>query len=147
MTVRVYAADFDADYDEIRRIRFQVFVDEQRVPEDIEMDERDAHCLHVLAQLDGSVVGTGRVDLELGGKIGRVAVAAGVRKRGVGTAIMQALHATVEAHGRDSVWCSAQVAAVPFYERLGYRVTSPPFFEAGIEHVKMEKTPLVRPQP
>lgn len=140
--MQIRLADFETDYAAIRAVRFAVFVDEQRVPEDEEMDDRDACCLHVLAFDDERPVGTGRLDIAAGGKIGRVAVAASHRGRGVGTALMRKLHALAADNGVPQVWCNAQVAAVPFYERLGYRVVDEPtFFEAGIEHAKMAADP------
>lgn len=137
--MRVTLADFTADYAAIRQVRFTVFVDEQRVPAEIEMDDRDRHCVHVLAYDDArAAVGTGRIDLAKGGKIGRVAVLAEARRTGVGTALMSELHALAKRAALASVWCNAQQSAVPFYLRLGYRVTSEPFAEAGIEHVRMQ---------
>jgi predicted GNAT family N-acyltransferase len=141
--VRVEIADFDADNVALRRIRFAVFVGEQNVPEDIEIDDRDPVCVHVLAYAGGKAVGTGRIDVESSGlrsgKVGRVAVLSEARRQGVGAAIMRTLHRIAANHGLDSVWCNAQVGAAAFYERLGYRVSSEPFYEAGIEHVRMER--------
>jgi predicted GNAT family N-acyltransferase len=137
--VLVRVANFAADYAAIRRIRFAVFVDEQRVPPELELDERDRACIHLLALAGDEAVATGRIDVEHGGKIGRVAVLPAYRRRGVGTALMAALHGVAEAHGLGEVWCNAQIVAVPFYTRLGYRVTSEPFDEAGIEHVRMAR--------
>ena len=136
MQVRI--ADYRADHAEIRRIRFAVFVDEQRVPAELELDERDPFCVHVLAWSGDEPVGTGRMDLDAGGKAGRVAVLAAHRGSGVGTALMEPLHGVAREAGLDSVWCNAQVSALGFYERLGYRVVSGPFNEAGIEHRRME---------
>lgn len=139
----VAIADFDADHDAIRRIRFAVFVDEQRVPEEVELDDRDPVCVHVLAYSNGRAVGTGRIDLRPqhggAGKVGRVAVLREARGRGVGNAIMHALHRIAKERGVERVWCHAQVSAVPFYERLGYRTVGERFFEAGIEHVRMRR--------
>ena len=137
--VRVREADFAADHAAIRAIRFAVFVHEQRVPADLEMDERDAECVHILAFVDGEPVGTGRIDIEKDGKIGRVAVLAAARRHGVGRAVMEHLHEIARRGGLSHVWCHAQVAAVPFYERLGYRVVGEVFDEAGIGHVRMER--------
>jgi predicted GNAT family N-acyltransferase len=138
LTVRI--ADFTGDHAEIRGIRFAVFVDEQRVPESIEIDARDPHCIHLLACDDGEPVGTGRIDLAMSGKVGRVAVVASRRGQGVGTALMEYAHCIAKNNALDKVWCNAQISAVPFYERLGYRITSSePFDEAGIEHVRMER--------
>ena len=137
--MRVRLADYASDQAAIRRVRFAVFVDEQRVPADLEMDDRDRHCVHVLAHDDaGRAVGTGRIDVEKGGKIGRVAVLADARGAGVGTALMRELHEIAKRAALESVWCNAQQSAAAFYTGLGYRVTSEPFFEAGIEHVRME---------
>jgi predicted GNAT family N-acyltransferase len=132
-------ADFTADFALIRRVRTAVFIDEQHVPGDLEWDDRDAVCRHVIA-LDGPTpIGTGRLDLEHGGKVGRVAVVASHRHGGVGTAIMERLHAIARAQGLPSAWCHAQLTAVPFYERLGYRAAGPVFDEAGIDHVRMQR--------
>ena len=141
MTLLVRIADLDADMEAIRAIRFTVFVDEQNVPEELEMDDSDPHSIHLLA-LDNDVpVGTGRVDVKRGGKIGRVAVIASRRGRGIGAALMSLAHCVAREHSLGSVWCNAQVSAAPFYERLGYRITSAePFDEAGIAHVRMELT-------
>lgn len=137
MAIHVRRADYGADRDAIRRIRFAVFVDEQRVPPDLEMDDRDAHCEHFLAFEHGLAVGTARIDIASGGKIGRLAVLAGSRRAGIGRALMEACHETALARGLDEVWCNAQVGAVRFYEHLGYSITGEPFDEAGIEHLRM----------
>jgi predicted GNAT family N-acyltransferase len=138
--VNVTAADFERDYEAIRFVRFTVFVDEQRVPPDIEMDDRDPHCEHLLARDGrGEPVGTGRLDVAAGGKIGRVAVLASARGSGVGTALMRALHALASERGLSAVWCNAQLTAVPFYSGLGYRTVGTTFEEAGIDHVRMER--------
>ena len=137
--MRIERASFESDYAAIRRVRFTVFVDEQRVPEEIELDERDPLCLHLLAYDDRDApVGTGRLDVNYDGKIGRVAVLASARRSGVGTALMARLHELAAEAGLRSVWCNAQVTAVAFYRRIGYREVGERFYEAGIEHVRME---------
>jgi predicted GNAT family N-acyltransferase len=137
--VQVAEAMLDRDGDAIRAIRVGVFVEEQHVPAAIEMDDRDPVCLHVLASIAGEPVGTGRIDLAKQGKIGRVAVVASHRRSGVGAALMDALHRIALGHGLSSAWCHAQLTAVPFYERIGYRAASEVFDEAGIPHVKMTR--------
>jgi predicted GNAT family N-acyltransferase len=134
-------ADFSADFASIRHVREIVFIDEQRVPRELKFDERDPLCRHVLA-FDGEVpVGTGRLDLEYGGKVGRVAIVATHRRSGVGAAVMERLHAIARDARQPRLWCNAQLTAVPFYERLGYVASGPTFLEAGIEHVRMEYAP------
>lgn len=137
--IHVRTADYDTDRDAITGVRFAVFVDEQHVPEDIEIDERDPVCVHVLAFDDDVPVGTARIDFDDGGRIGRLAVLAGRRGRGIGAALMACLHGLARERGFVRVWCHAQRRAVPFYRHLGYRVTGAPFVEAGIEHVTMER--------
>lgn len=137
--MQVRQAQFDHDGEAIRAVRFTVFVDEQHVPGEIELDDRDSVCIHVLAYENDAPVGTARIDVELHGKIGRLAVLAEARRRGVGRALMEELHAIARAHDLARVWCHAQVSAVPFYSRLGYRVSGSRFYEAGIEHVRMER--------
>jgi len=138
--MRVTDAVFERDYTAIRGVRFAVFVDEQRIDPDLEMDDRDAHCEHVLAwNARDEVVGTGRIDFAAGGKVGRVAVLASERGSGVGTALMEKLHDVARSRGIAAVWCNAQVSAVSFYLGLGYRVVSARFEEAGIDHVRMTR--------
>jgi predicted GNAT family N-acyltransferase len=123
----------------LRAIRFEVFVDEQNVPPEIEMDERDPHCIHLLACSEGTPVGTARIDLEHDGKVGRLAVVARCRRQGIGRALMERCHEIAADRGLVSVWCNAQVSAVPFYESLGYQVEGEVFDEAGIDHLKMTR--------
>lgn len=138
-STRVTLASFETDYTAIRDVRLAVFVEEQQVPIDIELDDRDRHCVHVLAHDSANrPIGTGRIDLDAGGKIGRVAVLSEARGMGVGTALMESLHVIAQSTALTTVWCHAQRSAVPFYLRLGYLVTTEPFLEAGIEHVGMQ---------
>ena len=137
--MNVTPADFERDYAAIRAVRFAVFVDEQRIPRELEMDDRDAACRHWLATDErGEPIGTVRLDLAARGKIGRLAVLARERGRGVGRALMERVHELARERGLKSVWCHAQISAAPFYTRLGYRIVSAQFEEAGIAHVRME---------
>jgi predicted GNAT family N-acyltransferase len=136
--VVVRDADFTADFASIRFVRTTVFIDEQRVPLELEFDDRDGACHHVLALDNGAPIGTARLDLAYGGKVGRLAVLADRRRDGIGRALMERLHAIARAHGAAKLWCHAQLTAVPFYERLGYTSVGPTFEEAGIDHVRME---------
>ncbi len=136
--LRVRDADFTADFASIRHVRSTVFIDEQQVPRELEFDDRDAHCRHVLAFDGDAPIGTGRLDLEYGCKVGRVAVVATHRRSRVGQAIMRRLHDIAREHQQAHLWCNAQLTAVPFYEGLGYRSVGPTFVEAGIDHVRME---------
>ena len=136
--MRVRDADFAADFTSIHHVRSTVFIDEQRVPRELEFDDRDGVCRHVLAFDGDAAVGTGRLDLDYGGKVGRVAIVATHRRSGVGRAIMERLHEIAREQRQPRLWCHAQLTAVPFYEQLGYVRSGPVFVEAGIDHVRME---------
>lgn len=120
-------------------VRDEVFVRGMGVPLDIEHDNRDPHCFHVLVRVDGRPAATGRLDFELGGKVGRVAVLAGFRGRNLGTSVMDRLEEEARSRGLDRLWCHAQITAAGFYTRLGWAAVGREFTEAGIRHVRMEK--------
>ncbi|MFU8861018.1 MAG: GNAT family N-acetyltransferase [Cyclonatronaceae bacterium] len=134
--IQVRIAGWSDDESDIRRIRTLVFIDEQQIPEDEEFDDADKTAVHVLAFDDtGEAVGTARL---LGyKKIGRVAVVRHWRGRGVGKALIRFLMQMARENGAHTVELDAQVYAIPFYERLGYRVTGSEFMDAGIPHRKM----------
>ena len=137
---RIVSAAYETDYAAIRSVRFTVFVDEQRVPAELEMDDRDPECFHVLAlDTKGAAVGTGRIDLTDGGRVGRMAVLAAHRDRGLGRALLEALHAHAREHAQAEVWCHAQIAAQSFYQRAGYIAEGDVFNEAGIDHITMRR--------
>ena len=119
----------------LQGIRREVFINEQLVPESDEWDDDDAVSVHALVTLNREPVGTGR--LNPGGKIGRIAVKAVLRGRGIGTLILRQLLHEAYHRGIREPYLHAQVQAVPFYENLGFRVEGDVFDEAGIPHVRM----------
>jgi len=122
----------------LRAVRETVFVAEQGVPPELELDDEDPHCLHVLARDQaGRPIGTGRMTDD--GHIGRVAVLAPWRGRGVGVALMQALLAEAARRGLERVWLNAQLSALAFYERLGFAAEGEVFMDAGIPHRRMRR--------
>ncbi len=128
-------ASWDADRPVLVRIRREVFVNEQQIPESDEWDGEDASSIHVVARLNRDPVGTGR--LEPAGKIGRIAVLTGLRGRGIGTLILRRLLDEARRLGIREPFLHAQVQAVPFYEKLGFASEGDVFDEAGIPHVRM----------
>jgi predicted GNAT family N-acyltransferase len=119
-------------------IRFEVFVDEQKVPAEIELDEMDALSLHAVAyDAAGVAIGTGRLLPD--GHIGRMAVRKAGRGTGVGGAILSALMEKAQQRGHARVVLNAQTVAAPFYQRHGFAIDGAEFFEAGIAHVEMRR--------
>jgi predicted GNAT family N-acyltransferase len=119
-------------------IRFAVFVEEQRVPPEIELDDMDASCLHALAFIEGKAVGTGRLLPD--GHIGRMAVLPEFRGRGIGGAILARLVERARERGDKEVILSAQVHATRFYRAHGFVEEGAEYLEAGIRHQSMRKS-------
>lgn len=126
------------------RIRWDVFVHEQAVPEDLEIDQADQTAKHALISVDGSPAGTARLLLDTPNKgeakIGRVATLAAFRGRGLASALMRFLEAEAARQGQRKITLDAQVAVIPLYERLGYVAFGPIFDDAGIDHRKMSRS-------
>ena len=116
-------------------IRFTVFVQEQRVPAEIELDDMDARCVHALAFDGDAAVGTGRLLPD--GHIGRMAVLKEFRNRGVGAAMLKRLIEAARERGDREVALSAQVHAVRFYRAHGFVEEGPEYEDAGIQHQSM----------
>ncbi|WP_324603200.1 GNAT family N-acetyltransferase [Salibacterium aidingense] len=122
-------------------VRFNVFVNEQKVPEDLEMDELDDTSLHFIAYEDSLAIGAGRLRfVEEYGKAERVCVLSSRRKSGAGRAIMQTMEQKAREKGCPAMKLNAQISASAFYKSLGYTVTSKEFMDAGIPHVEMKKS-------
>ena len=120
-------------------LRFAIFVGEQNVPAGIELDDLDASCTHAVAyDAQGKVIGTGRLLPD--GQIGRMAVVAEWRRRGIGAEILEALTGEARKHGHAQVVLSAQLQAAEFYREAGFVAEGKVYEDAGILHQKMRKT-------
>ncbi len=140
--VEIYAVKDKAGMDLVHEIRREVFIDEQGVPEELEMDELDQAAIHVLAYVDNVPAGCGRILLnEDSAKIGRVAVRKNMRRSGIGAGVCKLLISIAENRGIHSIYVNAQLSAVSFYKSLNFRIEGDPFVEAGIDHIKMIKNP------
>ena len=122
-------------------IRFRVFVAEQHVPPEEELDEEDAGATHVIALHHGSAVGTGRLlarDPAIA-VIGRMAVDQSWRRRGVGGLILDFLEEEARAQGLRRSVLHAQEYVKSFYAAHGYLEHGEPFDEVNIPHIEMRK--------
>lgn len=126
-------------------VRKKVFVEEQKVPLDLEMDEYDVSagaCRHFIAELDGEMVGAARWrEYEPGtAKLQRIAVLEPYRGSGVGKLLVETMEKDAAASGYVKSILDAQCTAEGFYHKLGYVTESAePFLDAGIPHVRMSK--------
>jgi predicted GNAT family N-acyltransferase len=119
-------------------IRLRVFVEEQGVPESIELDRDDRRAMHFLAFVSARAVGTARlVRRAHGAKIGRMAVLKSHRRKGVGGELLKCAITAARKLGAAKIYLHAQVPVIGFYEKLHFRCIGPIFEEAGIPHRKM----------
>jgi predicted GNAT family N-acyltransferase len=126
-------------------VRMEVFVKEQGVPADIELDEYDespAACRHYIVRSGGETIAAGRYRTYEPGlaKMQRIAVVKSRRGAGVGSFLLKAMEEEAKGEGYRAAILDAQCSAEPFYVRLGYEtVSEEPFLDAGIPHVRMRK--------
>jgi predicted GNAT family N-acyltransferase len=121
-------------------LREEVYVREQGVPLEADLDGLDDEALHLVA-VEGEIVGTCRMLIEPGGtaRFGRLCVRASARGRGVAAALLEAAEREARAAGAVRIGMHAQTDALPLYERAGYTPYGERFDEEGIEHLGMEK--------
>ncbi len=137
-------ADWDSEHGVLSKIRFEVFVIEQGVPPELEIDALDAdpaHVVHVVvinAQRDA--IGTARMLLEKPlPRIGRMAVLKTWRGKGIGQEMLELLCADAKRRGYDAIRLNAQTHATPFYYKQGFLSVGAEFVEAGIPHLEMRR--------
>ena len=122
----------------VKSLRYQVFVVEQKVPEEMEWDEFDEIAWHAIVTADNQTVGTGRLILDGHiAKIGRMAVQSSRRNQGIGKSVLNALIQTAKEKGAQECILHAQTHAIAFYAKEDFEPHGPIFDEAGIPHVEM----------
>jgi predicted GNAT family N-acyltransferase len=122
-------------------VRKKVFVDEQKVPEEEEIDQYENAATHFILYQNGEPVGTGRFRIVDGlGKVERICVLASQRGTGAGKSIMNKIEQYAKSQGVEGLKLNAQTHAIPFYTSLGYEVISEEFLDAGIPHKTMKKS-------
>ena len=122
-------------------VRRRVFVEEQCIPETLVFDGNDEEALHAVVKNGTKVVGTARVRLlsVRRAKLERMAVLNGCRRKGIGREVTSYVIGELKQRGVEEVVLHAQCAVVPFYRSCGFEELGTPFWEAGIEHVEMQK--------
>ncbi len=143
VTYTVRPVEWDSpEAEHARQIRFKVFVDEQKVPAEEELDSIDPVAFHVIAYNEqGKACGTARLFTDPGNsgvaRVGRMAVLAGARGTGCGGALLSALIAEAKLQGYAHVILSAQLHALGFYEKHGFAAQGDVYEDAGIPHKTM----------
>lgn len=137
--VKVESFSFDnkQKFDLALAIRTEVFVKEQKVDARLEFDGQDSDAIHYLAFYNNVAVGTARWrKTEKGIKLERFAVLSPYRTQKIGISLLEAVLKDVKGHG-ETIYLNSQKSAIGFYLKYGFIKSGEPFFEAGIEHIKM----------
>lgn len=124
------------------KIRKEVFVKEQHVPEDNEIDKYEDTAIHIIGyDEDNQPIVTARIRMLEGaiGKVERVAILKEYRGLGLGLKLLQFAEKIAHEHHLTHLTMHAQYYAIPFYEKLGYITTGQPFYEENIKHIVMNK--------
>ncbi|KPN97485.1 GNAT family N-acetyltransferase [Lysinibacillus sp. ZYM-1] len=129
------------EHDDAFAVRKKVFVEEQGVPLHLECDAEDATATHFIMYDDDEPVGAARLRSieDNTAKIERVCILQSQRGKKLGALIMKEMEKYAISIHMKTLKLHAQSHAIPFYEKLGYAVTSPEFMDAGIPHRAMEK--------
>lgn len=139
MDVRV--AETNQQLQDVFKVRRTVFVEEQGVPEERELDEHDNDSTHFIAYVQNIPVAAGRLRfVDDYGKLERICVLKEFRSREIGRGVISEMEAVIRENNLSKAKLNSQTYVVNFYEELGYEVVSDEFVDAGIPHVTMEKT-------
>ncbi|WP_226658522.1 GNAT family N-acetyltransferase [Pseudalkalibacillus hwajinpoensis] len=138
MEVRV--VETEKERNDAFHVRHTVFVEEQNVPAELEIDEHEDKAIHFVAYDQNAPVAAGRIRVlsELA-KVERICVLHDYRGTGLGFLLMNAIENHANQLRLKGAKLNAQISAVGFYEKLGYRIVSEEFMDAGIPHVTMTK--------
>ncbi len=142
MSLQIQIANYATEAAAIQSIRRRVFSQEQNVPESLDIDGQDPTAQHLLAYVDQQAVATLRLRCLDGtlAKIERLAVLAAYRRQGIAHQLMVVALEELRSQGIQTVIVHAQRYIQPLYDRLDFIPQGEPFWEAGIEHLKMQRS-------
>jgi predicted GNAT family N-acyltransferase len=128
-------------FNDALKVRREVFIDEQQVPEEEEIDQYEDICTHVVVYDEANPVAAGRLrEYDQGvGKMERICVLSSYRGKGLGKIVMDKLEEISKEKGYSKLKLNAQTHAEGFYSKIGYETVSDIFMDAGIPHVTMVK--------
>ena len=135
MAIKIKCVSSSDEHRNCLSIRKKVFIEEQGISEDIELDDHKVNTTNFLALLNEECVGTARYRVTNNGiKLERFAVLKTYRNLGVGKALVEFILDTLN---QDDIYLHAQESVVDFYTPLGFKKIGKQFFEADIPHWKM----------
>ena len=136
MEIKVRSATTREELDHAREIRKKVFIMEQNVPEDVEIDQYEDTSKHIIALIDDRFIGTARWrKTENGIKLERFAVLKEKRGLGIGKELVRFILEQINTE--PDIYLHAQDHVISFYKKLGFYSVGDHFYEGGISHQKM----------
>lgn len=125
------------EFNQIMEIRKKVFVEEQNVPLNIEIDGLDSETDHVIAFLDDEPIGCARIRTNKIAKLERIAIIKKHRGKGFGKRLTNFLIDYCKKKNFNEICVHSQTYVSGFYKKHGFIIRGKPFYEADIEHVEM----------
>lgn len=138
--LQVITTDWNSHQKQLSEIRKAVFVEEQCVPVEMELDEYDLSAIHFLAVTDDKQTAIGTARLLNDGHLGRMAVLKPYRQQSVGWTMLLAAINFAQSHSYPALFLNAQTSAAGFYEKAGFAKEGEEFMDAGIPHIRMSKS-------
>src|SRR5699024_1257872 len=138
--VNIKVVDTEDEMQAAYRVRNLVFVEEQNVPLELEVDEHENDAIHFVCYDNETIIGASRLRfMDDYGKLERICVLKEHRGKSFGKKIIEQMEVEIVNNKYKKALLNAQTHAKQFYENLGYTVISEEFMDAGIPHVTMEK--------
>ncbi len=133
----VKKVETEQELEQVFNIRKRVFIEEQKVPEKIEMDEFDKTSEHFIAFLGKKPIGCARVRTNTFVKLERIAILKEYRRKGYGKKLTEFLINYCKKNKSNEILIHSQKYITDFYKKFGFKTIGKPFDEAGIDHIKM----------
>jgi predicted GNAT family N-acyltransferase len=138
MSISIKITHWDEAKSQVMPIRHEIFIKEQKVPDELEWDEFDQNALHAIVKKENQVIGTARLIMDNTiAKIGRMAIQKEYRQQGLGQELLFTLLQRAKEKGAQECILHAQTHAIAFYAKADFEPHGPIFDEAGIPHVEM----------
>ena len=135
--LKIKEVETKQEYEQILNIRKKVFIEEQKVPKDIEIDEYETKSTQFVVYLNKEPIGCARIRFNNFAKLERIAIIKQYRGKGFGTKLTQYLIDYCHKKNIFHIRLNSQLYVAEFYKKIGFKRFGEVFFEAGIKHVEM----------